>query len=162
MRKELLSVGVLLAFVALCGGGLWWLFGPPGRHIGSFDIGQGREVRIWSEGDWLEPVGMYYQISEGGEVVWPKSHIGVDRGQRFEFRTASAAGGKLSCVYEVNSATNRPPFLIIYDSETHESWPRLKDGDWSGDPAVMRKWQDRYRKLRDDNPEMPKFRGFED
>ena len=160
MRKSLVPAGIFLAFIAVCGGGVWWFFQPPGRHIGSFDIGNGLTVRIWSEGEWIEPhVGMYYEIVENGKIVCPTTWFGVDHGQQFEFKTASADGDdeeKLRCLYEVNSARNTSEFLIIYEIESRESWPRMGDGEQRGDPAVMRKWHERYWKLRDANPGFPR------
>lgn len=161
MLKVIVLAAMLLAVGTMCCG-LWWAI-HPGRSIGTFDIGDNRQVRIWSEGKWFEPyVAIYYQISEADKLLCPTTYLNHDHGQRFDFRTAFSDDGKLACVYEVTLAVTDSDFLIIYDTVNQESWPRMGYADQISDPRVMKKWRDRYRRLRSANPEFPKVRFFED
>ncbi len=154
MRRSLLAAaGGLLLVVASCAGGLSLL--NPGRGIATVPIGNGRAVRIWSEGDWLDYTDVLYEVREGGRIVVPPTFMGTDRGERLDFRSASTADGKLWCVYESTRGTHDPWFVIVYDVETGESWPRSWMDESFNDPAVSRKWRDRYRRLRSENRGLP-------
>jgi hypothetical protein len=148
--KNLVIAGILLNLITLG----WWIFQPPGRHIGTYDIGNGRCICIWSEQeDWIEPnVSLYYRVEENGKVIRGTRWIGWDGGKRFDYRIAFAEGGKLACLYEVNLPRDDSSF-IIFDAESRESCP----GDDSRE-----KWPARYRKLREANPEILRYSNFEE
>jgi hypothetical protein len=149
----MLGVLVISPF-ACCGFGFWWILEPSGRRLGDYDIGQGRQVHIWSKEEaWGDPVGVYYRITQERTEVCPTTWIGVDHGERFEFRTAFADDGKVACVYEVNLAADDSEYVIIYDAERGETWPR--------DDKDRGRWLELYRKLRAANPDFPKVRHFE-
>lgn len=145
---------VALAPFFVCGGAFWWLHQPSGREIGRHNLGHGRHLHIWSKGDaWGDPVCVCYRITQNGRELCSATFIGVDHGEQFEFRTAFADNGNLACVYEVNLAADDSEFLIIYDAEHHETWPR--------DDKDRSRWLALYAKLRAANPDFPRVRHFE-
>jgi hypothetical protein len=146
--------GVL--WTVVCCGGCLALVWPVHRTIGVFDLGDGLTVHVWSESAELSPA-MYFRVDSNGVEVVPQTYIGGDQGQaqRFEFRTATAAGGGLRCLYEATRAVKDDMFLIVYVPDTKECWPRLQDLEWIGDAAVAEKWRKRFQRLWSENPGFP-------
>src|SRR5471030_697060 len=86
MRRRTLivvsSIFVTLASFGACGWCLWEFFSLEGRPLGTFEIGKGRTIRIWSEQskrDWLVgPVRVFYQVMEGRKEIVPTTYLGSD------------------------------------------------------------------------------------
>jgi hypothetical protein len=157
MKKWFTVVAVLvLSSTAICAGCTSILF--PGRELGTFEIGNNGRVRIWSElNSWNHAFpGVYYSVEVSGEMMVPRTFIGVDAGDDFTFRTASAEGGRIACVYEVNRATTDSQYFIIYDSATGASWPRHSEQHW------QQKWRECYHKLRAAAADVPVVRSWEE
>ncbi len=137
---------------------------PQGRQFGTFDLGSGCKVRIWSRGEPLEPhVPIYCQIIGNGVEgpPSPTSLLGNDADEPFRFKVAFAEGGKLACVYSHQPLDDRKRILIMYDVEQREAWMG-RDCERAAHDNDADAWRDRYRKLRAANRKMPRFRHFEE
>lgn len=151
MKKALAATGVLLLVsIAACSWCAWEITRPRGRELANIDIGGNRTVRIWSEedlGEWGVTC-IYYEILENGQVIVPPLFMGSDRGQRFEFQAAFADSGRLACIWQTNREAKGFPWIIIYDNNTRESWPKIRWCEKKGQPGD---WEARYRVLQAEN-----------
>jgi hypothetical protein len=148
----------LATFVGLCTLCLWSVQERP-RFSPTFDIGGGRTLRVWSirRGEWvdIDPLTVYYCLDAGGQEVVKKTFLEHDDMGEYEFRMASADGGRLVCVYEVTGAAKNASLLLMFDAMTQESWPRTygEAGGYFAQTAA--KWRERYHRLKAANPELP-------
>jgi hypothetical protein len=152
-------LGVFFSLVGLCCGGcLWWGIEWP-RFDYEFDIGRGRTLCIWSirrdfEID-VNPPMIYYRLDQWDKVLVPMTFLEPDDGGEYQFKVVFADGGRLACVYEKVLAKKYSSYLLIFDADSGESWPRLRDDETESHPGVMDKWRERYRRLKAENPELP-------
>lgn len=158
----MLPVAVCLVLVGVCGGCLWSAFERP-RFIHRLDIGDGRTLTIWSiRRDTLlnfdtdpNPLMVYYRMDAGGRELVPTTFREHDDNGSYEFRVVSADGGRLVGVYEASRAADNHSMLLMYDADSGESWPRVRDDETTQMPAVVAKWRERHRQLRVAHPEFP-------
>ena len=156
MRKWAgLSVVLLVATLFACGWFVWDFFQLAGRPLGTFEFGEHRVVRIWSEQserDWpIGPVPVLYEIRERDAIIVPATYICSDRGNRFEFRVGFADNNNLACVCQVNPEVKNFDSVIVFDARTGESWPRA----WKMGPVDRQSWRERFRMLQEANPNLP-------
>lgn len=94
-------------------------------------------------------------MDSGGQEVVPTTWLEHDDGAEYEFRAVLADGGRLACVYETTRAAANPFYVLIYDPETGESWPRA----WTEQGGTFReakgRWRDRVRRVRAEHPSLP-------
>lgn len=159
--KRLISFGAVVATTAVCSLSSWcvWFDKPRPRFSQEFDIGGGRTLRVWSirdDRDWSYPCPLmvYYRIDSGGSELVHTTLREHDDGKAYEFRVAITADGKLACVYETARACSSY-YLLIYDAESGESWPRVREDETRQMPHVQTKWRERYRRLKAEFPELP-------
>jgi hypothetical protein len=163
-KRWVVPLGGLLVVGGVCSGCLWSVMERL-RFSQSFDIGGGRTLRVWSIRRGIlddlsqftdpNPLLVYYRVeSRSGELVRQTFLEHDDEGE-YEFRSVTADGGRLACVYEVTRAANNFYFLLMYDAESRESWPRVRDDETNQMPGVVAKWRERYRRLKAEHPELP-------
>lgn len=163
MRKRwVLPVAAFLVLVGVCGGCLWSAFERP-RFTHHFDIGGGRTLTVWSiRRDVLlnfdtdpNPLMVYYRVDVGGREVIHTTFLDHDDKGEYQFRVVSADGGRLVGVYEVSRAADNHYMMLMYDADSGESWPRVRDDETTGMPAVVAKWRERHGRLLAAHPEFP-------
>ena len=174
-RRLVFSLGGALLLGGLCGGCLWSALEHP-RFSQTYDIGGGRTLAVWSIRrdvlkDYLRygdldtdpnPLMVYYRVDAGGREVVGATFLEHDDGGEYRFRVALADGGRLACVYEVTRAADNHNFLLMYDAESGESWPRVRDNETNQRPSVVAKWRGRFRRLKAEHPELPSPEPFDE
>lgn len=121
-----------------------------GRGLGVFDLGDGRQVRVWSQPHFGDPSSVWFEVSRDGRPLQPPRGLGrLDLGG-YEVRTVWTADGSVSCTY---AAGDPPKFAVLCDWAAGEVWP-------SGDDAAIPRWRERYDRLRAAHPELPPHRDF--
>jgi hypothetical protein len=116
---------------------------------------------VWSEEpnlwDWdpdISDPSLFYEIRRaGGQVVVPKTWLGLDTTRHYAIHHVVSTDQTLICAYDRELWADG--LLVVFDATTRESWPRLKDDEAPGDEAVQRKWRARYARLRQEHPELP-------
>jgi hypothetical protein len=104
---------------------------------------------------------VYYRIEQGGQEIIPQTFFEHDDGEDYHFSLAFANEGKLACVYEVSRYRKTCYYVLMYDAESGESWPRVREDETRTDVSVRQKWRSRYQRVRSENPEMGIPPGFE-
>jgi hypothetical protein len=154
----------LAALAGSCSCCLWFATEHP-RFSQDFDIGGGRTLRVWSVYDagWdYSPLMIWYRVDQGTTELVHKTFLEHDDGGEYHFNAVFAEGGRLACVYEVARARVNSYYLLIYDAESGESWPRLRDDETEDMPGVLAKWRARYRRLKAANPGLPAPEPFDE
>jgi hypothetical protein len=131
--------------------------------VASYEFDNGYRIRIWWEHraiwDWddVPEPHLYYDVTRNGQTVVPETWLNLHLGEKqdFDIATAVADGGSLVCVYDRNAFKS---LFILFDARNGESWPRLRDDEARGNPAVEEKWAKRYRQLLAENPGFPRIR----
>jgi hypothetical protein len=138
--------GVLLGGFALLAALFLW---TPEKPMGECVFSNARIiVSFWTEEEFDSPGPiLYYRIMEEGRVVVPKTYLANHRDNvPFPMQKYATSDGKLLAVtYDLPYARSS---LVIYDTVSKESWPRLRDDEVSYTPNVKTKWQDRYARLK--------------
>ena len=98
---------------------------------------------------------VYYRIDAGSREVVHTTFLDHDDLGRYEFRLVQAERGWLTCVYEVTRATHNDKFLLMFDHRTGESWPRGSDNVTSQRSEELARWQERYRRIKAEHPDLP-------
>ena len=156
-RRVLAAVLMLLA-AGLCGAGVWLLLPDRPRFSYELDIGGRRVVQVWSERQHLpidsdpNPQTVYYRVARGREELTATWSLEGDDGGDYRFAAATADGGQLACVYDADG--RREWVTILYDAVSGESWPRDNANVWTN-PAIKRKWRERFERLRRECPDCP-------
>ncbi len=154
---------VLFAVLSVGGCCVWSVW--PYRTLGTLDLGSGYALQVFTEYDHFDldstfPV-IHYRVTRGSTEVVPKTWLGLHRGQQYRFRVAVTGDGQLACVYDEFAPDDYGGHLM-FDLPTGESYPRHRFYDEASRPIPEGRWLDRYRRLREDNPDLPKVRWFED
>src|SRR5215203_3322918 len=131
------------------------------KPVTGYNFGDGYSIRVWWQysaiWDWDdgEEPHLVYDVTKNGRSVVPEGYLGLglDKNQDFDIATAVADNGTLVCVYDRNAFKR---LFILFDTRNGESWPRLRDDEAPGDPAVEAKWAKRYRQLLAENPDIPR------
>lgn len=159
-RKRLIILiaipAVLVAIIALC-----CIGGDADIHmrdVADVDIGEGYRIKIWTESpglynqdwDWdvAHPI-IYSKITRLEQTVVSTTYIGLDYEYDYDIKTAFAEDGNLVCVYDTNLWDSG--IFIVFDIVSGEAWY----GYCYDDESKVRKWNDRYNRLRLENPELP-------
>ena len=124
-----------------------------------FDLGGGRVLHVWSSLE-HEPFethspAVYYRIDEQGRELVHTTYLGSSHDREFDFQTVTAENGKLACVYERSLATTSHSYLLMFDSKSAESWPRVRDNETTQVSFVIAKWKERHKRLKAANPDLP-------
>jgi hypothetical protein len=128
-----------------------WLFLPHYRTLAVVDIGDGQTIRIWDEESIDHPgFAVCYDVRGPGGPLVPATCHGAYAIHAPELATAFAGDRRLACVYDA-----KHDWYIIFDKESGESWPRLREDDSPNDLAVKQKWLSRFRRLKAENPRLP-------
>jgi hypothetical protein len=104
---------------------------------------------------------IYYRVDAGCREVVHTTFLEHDDKGQYEFQVVQADDGRLACVYEVTRAADSHYFLLMYDAESGESWPRLRDDETRQMPDVVAKWRERHRRLKAAHPELPSPEPFD-
>ena len=93
------------------------------NEIARIDIGNDRFVTVYSDICWEAQTGIYYEVSEAGQVVVPKTFADyyADTPQ-FQFNVAYAGNQSLVMLYDQATGYDKD-LAIIIDFKTHDSWP---------------------------------------
>ena len=98
---------------------------------------------------------IYYEITEDGRILVPKTYINGDGGHdEHQYMAIFAEGGSLVGVVETTGGTR--VLVVIQDFKTGESWPRVKDDEVSYEEKVVRRHQNLFDRLRKENPALQK------
>ena len=159
------SLGCIAVLFCLAVGGLWLYFTYPlEATVGKYDLGEGIEVKIFSEGDWETSVrGLYYRVKKDGRELVPQTLLWFldDEDDPMEMASFRTDDGLLVGLHGAPATSSDCPLFIMIDVESRESWPRLRDDESSADPAVMAKWRRRYSRLKAENRDLPCSSDFE-
>ena len=118
LRVMAAAVGVLLLLAA--GLILFIKFYPEYYTVGTYELPGGYEVTIEGESSWEYQQCFYYSISQGGREVVPRTfHSAID--ERTEFAILDSDRG----VFALASTSNPRDVLIMFDTKTKASWPRM-------------------------------------
>jgi hypothetical protein len=152
--KLLTAVGLVLLIL---GGvvGLYSWANYPERTWGTFDLGKGYELRVWTHypEDWVGGKAcIYYHVTHGSDEVVPKTFLDVDVGKDISFKTVSADGGWLACVLLEQENRTMLDDVIMFDLRTQECWPGHRTEDNAGRGVPQERWAERFRKLAQENP----------
>jgi hypothetical protein len=161
-KRWAIPLGGLLVLGGLCGGCLWSALERP-RFTQTFDIGGGRTLTVWSiRRDFLldfdpdpNPLMVYYRVNAGTQELVPKTFLDHDDGGEYQFRVVQADGGRLACVYDTARAIDHHYFLLMFDADSGESWPRVRDDETNQQPPVVDKWRGRFGRLKAEHPGLP-------
>jgi hypothetical protein len=129
--------------------------------IASIDLADGYTLKLWNEnpgilGDWDPDIpypSIYYQIERKGNIAVPTTSLGLDFHYTYDIKVVFAEHNQLACVYDTKLWTKG--LYVIWDKSSGESWPRLRDDEVSYRPLVQQKWQNRYTRLKLENPTLP-------
>jgi hypothetical protein len=156
-KRIIFIVIVILVFIiVVCAKPL--IFGSR-TQIAKIDAGDEYYIWIWKEypnlENWDPDIAypkIYYEITQSDEVVVPTTWLGLDFDFSYDIQVAFAGGKTLVAVYDSELWDNG--LFIIFDKESGESWPRLRDDEVSYEPDVKRKWGSRYNRLIAENPSL--------
>ena len=124
-------------------------------EISRLDVGHGREIRMTAGVCWEVSRPIYYEITEDGRILVPKTYINGDGGHdEHQYMAIFAEGGSLVGVVEATGGTR--VLVVIQDFKTGESWPRVKDDEVSYEEKVVRRHQNLFDRLRKENPALQK------
>jgi hypothetical protein len=118
--------------------------------LGRFDLGHGREVRVWRQPHFGEQSSLWFEAARDGRPLRPRYCLGRAHGC-YDVKTAWSTDRAVSCTY---SAGDPVDFVVYCDWATGDVWP-------SRDYEKLPKWQAVYRQLRAANPDMPQDRTLE-
>jgi hypothetical protein len=152
-----------LAFISVCLVTLQGFLYDTYNRIATIDLSDGYTLKLWNEsegilGNW-DPdnpyPSIYYQIEKSGNIAVPKTYLHLDLHYTYDIKVVFAETGRLACVYDTKLWTKG--LYIIWDAESGESWPRLRDDEVSYESSVKQKWLERYTRLKLENPTLPQF-----
>lgn len=123
-------------------------------ELARLNAGQNREFVISADGDsWKVPRGIYYEIIDNGKIVSAKNVISFDRNDEEHAYTLIYAE-HFSLVGLVETSTSPHTLRAIYNFNSGESWPRLRNNESSIDINVKRKWRGIFERLKSENPDL--------
>jgi len=163
MKVALKVLGIAAACIAglfaIAYGGLWFLFWLAERPhtIGEYEIGSGAKVELFIRAD--SDVGdcLYYRVERHGEELVHTTYLANhERHKDLDIKLFKSSDGSLIGLHSSEPEGEDMIVFIIVDLESGESWPRLRDDEVSYAAHVQRKWNERYSKLKMDNPTLPR------
>lgn len=163
MRPFLKFLGIVFistaAFLVLAMAVLWlflWQADQP-VSLGKYPLAPGVQVEFLVESDWDVGDCLYYRVIKDGKQVVHMTYLtNHDRNMALDITTFRDANLTVAAAHGRPPLDPNFPVLVIFDLESGESWPRLRDDEVSHDPAVKAKWQRRYASLLADNPDLPR------
>lgn len=163
MSKRRIIIAIVVLVFACVACVYQFLYAGYYRYIAAYGLGNGYSLEIWGEQPGLadpgwdpdDAPGLYYQIKQFGAVVVPQTFLTIDFRYIPDVKIAFAEQGFLVCVYDIKPEGDG--FFIMWDATSGESWPRLRDDEASSNPVVLKKWTDRYKRLKAVNPDLPPF-----
>ena len=89
-----IGVGIALAVM---------MIGATGRDtsagLGTFDLGDGREVRVWRQPHFGDPSSLWFEAARGGELLRPPYCLGTAGRGWYDVKTVWSADRAVSCTY---------------------------------------------------------------
>ena len=150
MRKQwpralvlLLAAGVLAACLLSIGRR------DPGGGLGRYDLGDGREVELWSQPQFGDPSSVWAEVRHDGRPLHAPIFLGHFRPD-YHVRTFWLADRPVSATCAVGGGHR---FAVYVD------WATAKV--WRGNDEDVGSWRERYRQLRGRHPELPADPDFE-
>ena len=138
MAAAVLALGVAGGFCANS-----WVSRDHGRGLGTFDLGEGRQVRIWEQPHFGDPPSLWFEASRDGRPLDRPRGLGTVRHEDHDVRVAWSADGTVCCLYD---AHDPPGFFCYCDWSASRVYPGPNDGV---------DWQERYRRIRAANSDLP-------
>ena len=150
MRKrwpEALVALVVVAVMAPC----FLSLGRRHHHggLGRHDLGEGREVELWSQPQFGDPSSTWAEVRVNGQPLHKPVFMGHFRPD-YQVRTFWLNGEAVSVTSAVGAAHR---FAVYVD------WTAAKV--WRGNDEDVGSWRERYRQLRQQHPELPADPDFE-